>query len=472
MWRVWHWTIIGWTIFVLCYSNPGRSAEMNFGPERRLGNLLDSVTPEQLETVDGVPGFARLTHGTNLVLYPRVRSDKEWSIKASNVQERTIDYTGWTALILSPYEATREYPARKEKKELIVLAPVSTIDFQLADRILFKPKHVGFQDSIANYTDWKVTQRGRQGQSFDKVEWITFSPDGNRLGYAAQKGENWLIVVDGKFEREYSRVDKLVFSKKGQSYAYAGMVADKWHIITNGKPGPGYSDVGWPILNQNGRAVAYAAMEDASWFVVYNGKRGDDHELVKRPVFHPNGKSLVYISVSGGEMSLNHLPDKKQSDTYQTIQWPTFSQDGKVLAFVASDGGEHFMVVNQAKRDQYDAVDWPIFSPSGHALAYRVRQGSKWSLVVEGNLDERFEAVGRPTFSHDGKWVAFPAQLDQKWQVVCRLANSKTGSKKSLEKVSQAYNWVGKLRFSADNIKLGFGAIDGNDIWWKVIKIK
>ena len=176
--------------------------------------------------------------------------------------------------------------------------------------------------------------------------------------------------------------------------------------------------IGQPVVSEDGGVVAYRAMgSDDDWFIVANGKT--------------------------------------VSDSWDYVSDPAISRDGKVVAFAAEGKGK-FLFLSGKKISIPESAGSVFVSPNGQAWGYTTRS----AVVTERGRSEEFEEVRGPEFSPDGGRVAFSARRGQQWFVV--IGNLKV----------QSPGLVAGPFWSADGRCVGYGALLGREIWWKVIDVR
>ncbi len=165
-----------------------------------------------------------------------------------------------------------------------------------------------------------LARDGRWGKApFDRIGDPVFSPNGQRLGFRAQRGEQRFVVVDDREGPPFHRVSAPVFGPDNRHVAYWARQKGKEFIVLDDRPGPAFDGVGFPVFSPDGSQVAYRAREGNQWFVM----RGDE----KGPAFDDIG---YYTASEAGRT--NNLIDV------------VFSPDGDQLAYAARRGPQRFIV--------------------------------------------------------------------------------------------------------------------------------
>lgn len=189
-------------------------------------------------------------------------------------------------------------------------------------------------------------------------------------------------------------------------------------VMVNEVPGPFFKQVGTPMLSADGSTVAYRATEDGdSWFIVKNGKRA--------------------------------------SPVSDSLTDPALSRDGSVLAFAAENEKSFIFVGHQ--RIEIPRMPRSVFlSHDGGSWGYVTRD----AVVTPHGTSETFDEIRRPEFSPDGRHVLFGGRKGEQWFVVA------AGRK------FESPGLVGEPIWSADGRQIGYGALLGREVWWKIISLE
>lgn len=147
-----------------------------------------------------------------------------------------------------------------------------------------------------------VVVDGTQGSAYESVGQgsIVFSPDGNRLGYAARKGQTWCVIVEGQEGPGFEHIVKgsLLFSADGKRVAYVARKNQRWITVVDGEESPSYEAISYRalVLGPHGGSAAFVAGRGEKSVVVVDGQEGPFHDGIAEgtPVLSPDGKRVAY----------------------------------------------------------------------------------------------------------------------------------------------------------------------------------
>lgn len=233
------------------------------------------------------------------------------------------------------------------------------------------------------------------------------------------------VVLDGEvvarpYETRWGVKWGMTLSADGSMLAYSMSRGEVSRVVVNGKESEDYESTSTPVASADGKTIAFRARKEGQEFVVVNGRAGPRYDSVTDPALTPDGKVVAY----GAE-----------------------TEDGWVMVL-----GDRTVPV---------AVPHDPFlvslSPDGRRHAYVSLPGKK--AVIDGKEDPPFESVGRVAFSPDGAHVAYAAKIGGKDRLVV--------NGKSFDAPGRRTDPV----FSPDSKMVGYAAVDGLDVWWRVIRV-
>lgn len=145
---------------------------------------------------------------------------------------------------------------------------------------------------------WLVVVYGKESRQYDAIASPPiFSLDSKRMAYVAQMANVWVTIVDGE-AKPYNAVGPLIFSPDGERVAYAATKSgDRLFVVVDGESGKEYDDVGGLVFSPNGKRIAYAATESSGkWRVMVDGKPGKYNIMGGSGIVFDSPDSLHYLA--------------------------------------------------------------------------------------------------------------------------------------------------------------------------------
>ena len=334
-------------------------------------------------------------------------------------------------------------------------------------------------------------------EGYEKIQNITFTPDGRKVAYVA--GRN--LVINNSVVKSYDFIGSpIIFSPDGEEMAYKACdTAVAWicFMVRNDEEIRHYEDVFFPVFSSDSQFAFFAQRGDKI-FPVINGEEGESYDwewqhfrfyfydipfISPSIAFSPDSQKIAYgiIEMTREERTSPPkgfivLDGVKEEKTYEIVLFPTYSPDSQKIAYVAMKnlrfghrsglaGGDWFVVVNGKEGKIYDwweGISSPVFSPDSQKIAYVAKKDGKLFIVVNDKEEgEIYDSVHSPVFSPDSQKIAYVANRDNKEFVII---DGKEG--KDYDKI------YGEPQFSPNGQYIAYGAQIGNELWWIVEEIE
>lgn len=361
------------------------------------------VDGKEQQTYDQVAGI-EFTHDGSRLAYAAKRDDR-WFIVADMKES-----PGYARVGLPHFNADGSklaYVVMLEGNQRAVVVngqPGRPYDVISAGLIEFSPD--GSRMAYGAVRDEKcyLVVDGEETGPFDDLGTRTgyrFSNDGSRLGFVALVGETLYVIVDGRRGTPLYDVGDLVFSPDGQRVAYAAQVEKNgpWFVfLDNEKQGP-YETIGDGSLrfSPDGTRLAYAAKANGRWGAVVDGRPGEPHDGIAQMLFSPNGKRLAYVAQDGDTEAV--VVDNQVERTFDAIGGGSlvFSPDSRTLGYIARNGYARFVVIGGARKPRYTMVAYLNFTSDSRHFAYiALDDTGAFTVVDDLRAAHRYESVWNP----------------------------------------------------------------------------
>lgn len=144
-----------------------------------------------------------------------------------------------------------------------------------------------------------------------------FVPNGSNTMYSVRRGENEALVIGGVEGPQVKSIRSLTFSSDGSRHAYAAEKEEgRWIVVVDGvEYGPGgqfqpenprtFQSLGkrTPHFSPDGKHVAWVGVRDSGWVAVVDGKESPAYNLVMRSTldFSPDSQHFAFVAARDGK---------------------------------------------------------------------------------------------------------------------------------------------------------------------------
>lgn len=235
-----------------------------------------------------------------------------------------------------------------------------------------------------------------------------------------------------------------------------------------GRARPGRAGV-WPItVSGDGQRVAWrfsngesnpAARKD---WVIVDGREHPPVEIAGRPWMSRDGNVVAWWFIRG-DASFIRIGDREEGP-FDGITEPAVSPDGSTVAYAGKRDNSWFLKVNDKVTPLPGKPHLVFLSPNGREVGWVEMQllpggASKMRVVAFGKTGELFGLIGTPVFSPTEPLVAYGAEEDRQRYVIIGDRKFATPDR------------IADPVFSLDGRRVGYGALIGQDLWWKVLEV-
>lgn len=378
-------------------------------------------------------------------------------------------------IVYSPDARRVAYIAEKDGKRCAVIDGIAGngysdiyLDFSMfspdSTRVAYRAMNFG-EDSPADNT-WFVVIDGEQGNEYQTVESITFSPDSKHIAYIADGSvhldrekvnipagsmvykENSLVfspdsnrlvcvvtsdgrqsvVVDGVPGQGYNSIENIVYSPDGRHLAYAAQTENGWCIVTDGVPGKSYESVENLVYSPDSSHIAFIAKEglqlnarDRRYFAVLDGKESEKQtNKISNLTFSPDSNHLIYISEENISISMKHqgflmIDGEGKGLTEGEIRRLVISPDSNRIAYVSyglhwPPGYQYRIFLDGEEIGKHELIKDCVFSPDSRHIVFVCIKGPNMSVSIDRTEGQGYEILGST--------VTSPSAADMNIQLV------------------------------------------------------
>lgn len=244
---------------------------------------------------------------------------------------------------------------------------------------------------------------------------ILQSPDGERVGYVAERDGGARVYVDGvAVSPAWGAIGELRWEPSSQGVVYSAEREGAWHVVGRGTVSRGYGAIprGSLVLDSEGGGFAFLGLDERGAFVVDDG-------VERGPYAAAGGLSrvgghLAYAS-AGRDGAYVH-GDGSRWGPFVDVAEVVATSLGRVVATVLTDEGWRVLDDGQLG-EPWTAVGSLKVGAGGARLAYaaarEVAGVEQWFVDLDGALTGPYEEVAHDAlvFGDGGRALAYHAKL-------------------------------------------------------------
>jgi WD40 repeat protein len=273
-------------------------------------------------------------------------------------------------------------------------------------------KHFAYRAS-PDAKKWLFVVDGKPTETYDSiVEGPLFSPDGNQVAYRASIGVNYFVVANGTRGRSYSptggRNSSLTFSRDGRRLVYEAERDDRRFLVDGSKEIPSQGYINKITFSPDSTRLAYAVQGSA---LMVDGNVAGKFGEVRNIVFSADSRHLVAaVDATSGSVAQHLYRDgavKLVDGDWMDSASLAISADGSRVAYAVRRGKDRWVPVGDGLAPQSDAehVGPFLFSSDSKHIAFISKNAGKARVVADGTPGPESDDVALMTFSPDGSLV-------------------------------------------------------------------
>lgn len=293
------------------------------------------------------------------------------------------------------------------------------------------------------FSDSTLTFAGRTFGPYDAIAEPTLSPDGARLAFVAERGEQRIVVLDGVETRPFEHVHAgtLRFSPDSRHFAFvasdgacARIVADldegechdrvsalsidgDGRVLAVARDGqrdrvigaaPAEADAIAELRRVNGH-VAYAAKHGARWSAVFDGLASAECARVRHLRLGDGGRKTAWVCGEGNHAAV--VVDGAYGRWFPKVSAPLVRDDSPAWAYVGHDDAGAWVVTEDTTWGPFGEVTDLVLGARGVSF---VTRSNGATTLVHGERRIALPAVvdGSLSVSDDGEhWAVISADV-------------------------------------------------------------
>lgn len=300
---------------------------------------------------------------------------------------------------------------------------------------------------------------------------VTFSHDGRVAAYGAKhNNEMWIVAGDWK-STTYQFASYPILRRGGKDvFFHARKTGGASSVFLNDSLlFESTKEWSWTLpgaVSADGKIVASRVQHSDSKksAIAINGKIGMIYAgFASVPVLSGDGKVIAFAL----EREEDHciVVNDVSGPAFDWVTQPVLSADGTTVAYGAETRNEHFLLYGDRKTAAKKSPVGIFLSLDGKAIGYwrsvkTTDQKLHQQVIVGDKEGPMFHSIESPTFSPDAKHIAYRATGDN--GISYLVINDQKHEAGGIQ--------TGPM-FLGDG-RVGYGARNGRELWWKVINVK
>jgi len=277
--------------------------------------VVDGVKGESFEDVSGfafAPNSSRWAY--------RARKNNQSFVVTDSTKSKA--YNAVLSLLFSPDSKRLAYVVEKQSGEqCVVLDGIEGKPYQEITKgtLIFSPnsKKIAYAARSINEGFVIVDSTVQKGYIYIKESSLVFSPDSKHLAYVAGSTSSWpkqqLVVIDGRESGEgYYEIQGVTFSPNSERVAYAAR-DQHWFVVVDEQKQSAYEYIygNSIVFSPDSKRIAYFASTGGTYgytqkdriFVVLDGDEGPHYsfvfEIVGDPIYYTGRYNFNILSILG-----------------------------------------------------------------------------------------------------------------------------------------------------------------------------
>jgi hypothetical protein len=216
----------------------------------------------------------------------------------------------------------------------------------------------------------------------ESIREVVVDPGVRHWAAVAAASSAFRVVVDGREQESFDRIEHVTWAAHGRTLAYTAWQDGAWHVVLDGRPGPPHADVEEPVFAARGERFGYVARDPGRSVVAVDDRIvWESAAPATALTFSDDGERLAWIYRDAGTTVI--AVDQERFPFEVAIERTLrFSRDGKHWAALVGSRKlrQLFVVIDGHVQLPFDAVEF-FGSPGGDA-------GARLGAWVSGELAE------------------------------------------------------------------------------------
>lgn len=245
---------------------------------------------------------------------------------------------------------------------------------------------------------FSVVWNGKEGEKYDHLDQIMFSPDGKSLVYRARKDKKWYIIVNNKSSEGYDYVCVVAYTADGALNSIVKKTEngkETWLVLKNDEIIKKWDYADDAMYLPEAKGILYRAKELTSdgekWFIVINNKKQKEWDYVDKLNIELDKNLISYRTRDNQGNFYIELLDNDAKKNYEIID--NSGAKIKEQKVIHAGGGYTIIEGEIYYCEQKINADLETFKYLEHTFAKDKNHAYRSGIIVEDADPATFEVL-------------------------------------------------------------------------------
>jgi hypothetical protein len=199
---------------------------------------------------------------------------------------------------------------------------------------------------------------------------VVVAPGARHWAAVAAASSSWRVVVDGREQESFDRIEHVTWAAHGRTLGYTALRDGAWHVVVDGRRGPPHADVEEPVFAASAERFGYVARDAGRSSVAIDDRTvWESAAPATSLTFSDDGRRVAWF-YRDAETTVIAVDQERFPFEVAVERTLRFSRDGQHWAALVGSREKRqlFVVIDGHVQVPFDAVEF-FGNPGGDATA-------------------------------------------------------------------------------------------------------